>query len=101
EPATTGAGGRDATVEAASTPASQSDLTVRLAHNLREGRISVTMDGKSILSEPVTGERSHMRMQGALSRHIRIPSGRHTFKVTVSDDGGRTWSATGTHALRE
>ena len=59
------------------------------------------MDGKSILSEPITGERSHMRMQGALSRHIKIPAGKHTFKVTVTDEGGRTWNATGTRELTE
>jgi hypothetical protein len=69
------------------------EMTVRFAHNLKDGKLSLTMDGKPLLSEAFHGERSRMRMQGALSRHLQITAGKHMFRVVVQDDGGRTWNA--------
>jgi len=70
------------------------ELTLRLAHNLKEGHLDVLMDGKPLLSESFRGERNRMRVQGALSRRLEIPPGRHVFKVSVRDEGDRTWTAT-------
>jgi serine/threonine protein kinase len=69
------------------------DMTLRFAHNLKDGRLTLTMDGKPLLSESFHGERSRMRMQGALSRHVPILAGKHMFRVVVQDDGGRVWNA--------
>jgi serine/threonine-protein kinase len=75
------------------------DLTVRLAHNIREGRVTMTMDGKPLFAEPLHGERTRLRMQGALSRHLKVTPGKHAFKVVVQDDGGRAWNGTATREI--
>ena len=84
-----------------SAPQTMVGLNVRLAHNLRDGRMEVSMDGKTLLTETFRGERARLRMQGSLSRRVSIPAGRHTFKVSVEDDGGRSWSTTSLRDVRE
>jgi serine/threonine-protein kinase len=77
------------------------ELTVRLAHSLKAGRISVTMDGGALMEEEVKGEWSKMRVQGTLSRQVRIPAGKHLFKVLVDDGGGRQWTGATTREVGE
>lgn len=76
----------------ANAAATVAGLRLTLSHNLKAGRIGVTMDGAPILTESFRGERARMRMQGAFTRTVEVPAGRHVFKVTVADDEGRSWS---------
>lgn len=77
------------------------DLTVRLSHNLKTGRLSITMDDRPLMAEPFRGERSRLRMQGNLSRRLEIPPGKHLFRITVEEDGGRKLAAATTRDLAE
>ncbi|MGH9867988.1 MAG: serine/threonine-protein kinase [Candidatus Polarisedimenticolia bacterium] len=67
-------------------------LDLQLQHNLRSGRIGITMDGQPILTESFKGERARMRVQGKFSRSLEVSPGNHVFKVTVADVDGRSWS---------
>ncbi|HEY3174752.1 MAG TPA: serine/threonine-protein kinase [Candidatus Polarisedimenticolia bacterium] len=75
------------------------DLTVRLAHNLKAGRLRITMDDRVLLAESFSGERSRMRMQGTLTRRLEVPVGKHLFRVTVQEESGRSWTAETTRDL--
>jgi predicted Ser/Thr protein kinase len=78
----------------------KASLTVRLSHGLKDGRLAITMDGASILSQSFHGERGKLlKMQGALSQRVQVTHGRHVFRVTVSDDEGRSWSGVTTRNL--
>ncbi len=90
-----------ATTETLVAVAPTAELTVRLAHSLKAGRISVTMDGNPLMEEEVKGEWSKMRVQGTLSRQVRIPAGKHLFKVLVDDGGDREWTGATTREVEE
>jgi len=75
------------------------DVELRLAHNLKAGRLGVIVDGRSLFTAPFKGERARIKTQGALTRTFQVPPGRHVFKVTVADDNGRTWSGIATRRV--
>jgi hypothetical protein len=87
--------------KAAAPAPAPAELTVRLAHNLKAGRLSIMMDGQPLMVEPFRGERSRMRMQGTLSHRREVPEGEHLFSVTVEEEGGRRWTAATTRDLAE
>ncbi|HET6372572.1 MAG TPA: hypothetical protein VFG76_04655, partial [Candidatus Polarisedimenticolia bacterium] len=95
EPANAGVGVTRVTTIA---PAA-ADLTLRLAHSLKAGNISLAMDGKPLMSVPFRGEWSKMKVQGALSRKLQVPAGRHEFTVTVLNEEGRQWTGSTTRQL--
>ena len=75
------------------------DLTLRVAHNLKAAVLTIQMDGKMLLTEPIQGARSKLRMQGSYSRHLPIPDGKHLFTVSVQEEGGKRWSTATTRQL--
>jgi hypothetical protein len=75
------------------------EVKLRLAHNLKAGRLGVSLNGKAVFTKPFRGERARMRTQGALTHTFTVPPGRHVFKVTVADDAGRSWSGIATRRL--
>jgi serine/threonine-protein kinase len=79
--------------------AEPADVELRLAHNLKTGRLGVIVDGRSLFTAPFKGERGRIKSQGALTRTFQVPPGRHVFKVTVADDNGRTWSGIATRRV--
>ncbi len=76
------------------------ELHVEVAHNLKAGRIGISMDGKPVLTESLRGVRSGLRTQGAFRRNVEVPAGRHVFKVTVADNDGRSWSGVTSSVMR-
>jgi eukaryotic-like serine/threonine-protein kinase len=75
------------------------DVQLRLAHNLRSGRLGLIVDGKPLFTAPFKGEKGRLKAQGAMTRMFQVPPGRHVFKVTVADDSGRTWSGIATRRV--
>jgi serine/threonine protein kinase len=76
------------------------DLRLEVTHNLKAGRIGISMDGKPVLTESLRGVRSGLRTQGAFRRNVEVPAGRHVFKVTVVDNDGRSWSGVTSSEMR-
>ncbi len=90
---------RRAAVQRDAVESSSADLTLRLSHALKAGRIRLTIDGRTTLEAAFRGERAGMRYQGALSRKVEVPEGRHVFRVMVEDADGRQWSGVTTREV--
>jgi len=84
----------------ASAQPAPADLTVRLAHNLKAAVLTIQVDGKTLLEEPIQGTRSKMRIQGIFSRHVPIAAGKHVFTVSVQEEGGKRWNTATTRRLQ-
>ena len=67
-------------------------LTLLLEHNLKEGSMELTMDGGTVLAEPVSGERVKLKTRGEFRRRLQVPNGDHVFRITVIDEDGNSWS---------
>jgi predicted Ser/Thr protein kinase len=80
-------------------PVAAIEVKLRLAHNLKAGRLGMILDGKPIFMKSFRGERARLRTQGGLAHTFSVPPGRHVFKVTVADDAGRSWSGIATRRL--
>ncbi|HET9481636.1 MAG TPA: serine/threonine-protein kinase [Candidatus Polarisedimenticolia bacterium] len=75
------------------------ELTIRLAHNLKAGRLGVTMDSEPIVTQAFRGERARLRVQGAVTKKVDIPAGRHVFRVVITAEDGKSYSGVTTREL--
>ncbi|MFQ5701241.1 MAG: serine/threonine-protein kinase [Acidobacteriota bacterium] len=75
-------------------------MMIRFRHNIKAGKIAVTMDGASILDESfLTLAGRNRRERRRLSRRVVVPAGKHRFEVTVVGPKDRQWTTSTTHSI--
>ena len=67
-------------------------VTLSVEHNLKQGRLVVAMDGKTLVSTKLAKE--------GVRRKLEIPAGMHSFTVTLDGGSGKTWSGVVTRNIK-
>jgi hypothetical protein len=69
------------------------DVTIRFAHKLRRGTLTVTLDGVAVFSEPFV-KRKLTIFQTTVWDPLKAPAGSHTLIAQVKSEDGSTFVST-------
>jgi len=91
-------GGLFSGLDAAASAQVQGSVVIALQHNLKQGRLVVSMDGKPLVTARLGAEKSSRK--DVLRRKVEIAPGVHAFTVTLDAGDGRTWTGVVTRNIR-